>query len=229
MTEMTEAHEWQGRTIIGSDGEKIGKISEIYLDSETDKLEWATVTSGLFGTKSHFLPLAGASPDGEDVRAQVTGEQVKDAPSVDPGGVLAEYEETRLFEHYGIPYTQERSVTAQGQPGGAPGIQADRSDVDQATSGSTTDDAMTRSEEELHVVTRQRESGRVRLRKYVVTEMVTKTVPVQREEVLIEREPITDANRDQALAGTEISEGEHEIILHEDEVVVDKTVVPKER
>ena len=57
---------------------------------------------------------------------------------------------------------------------------------------------MTRSEEELTVGTRQREAGRARLRKYVVTEMVTKTVPVKREEVRIEREPITDANRDQA-------------------------------
>ncbi|MGI8714713.1 MAG: PRC-barrel domain-containing protein [Solirubrobacteraceae bacterium] len=101
MTKMTEAHEWLGRTLIGSDEEKIGKISAIYLNDETDQPEWATVTSGLFGTK-HFLPLTGATPDGEDIHAQVTSQQVKDAPSVDPGGVLAEHEETALIEHYGI-------------------------------------------------------------------------------------------------------------------------------
>ena len=88
---------------------------------------------------------------------------------------------------------------------------------------------MTRSEEELRVGTRQREAGRARLRKYVVTENVTKTVPVSREEVVIEREPITDANRDAALDGPEISEDEQEVVLHEDEVVVDKDVVAKER
>ena len=96
-------------------------------------------------------------------------------------------------------------------------------------SGPTTDDAMTRSEEELRVGTRAREGGRVRLRKYVVTEYVQQTVPVQREEVRIEREPISDANVDQALAGPDISEEEHEVVLHEEELVVEKRVVPKER
>ena len=76
---------------------------------------------------------------------------------------------------------------------------------------------MTRSEEELSVGTREVETGRARLRKYVVTEEVTKTVPVQREEVRIEREPITDANRDEAMAGGDITEEEHEVTLHAEE------------
>jgi uncharacterized protein (TIGR02271 family) len=69
----------------------------------------------------------------------------------------------------------------------------------------------------------------VRLRKYVTTEQVTKTVPVQREHVRVEREPVTDANRDQAMAGPDISEGEHEVVLTEEEPVVEKRAVPKER
>jgi uncharacterized protein (TIGR02271 family) len=88
---------------------------------------------------------------------------------------------------------------------------------------------MTRSEEELRVGTTQRERGRARLRKYVVTEQVQQTIPVKREEVRIEREPITDANVGDATAGPAISEEEHEVTLHEDEVVVEKRVVPKER
>ena len=88
---------------------------------------------------------------------------------------------------------------------------------------------MTRSEEELRVGTAQQETGRVRLRKYVVTDQVQTTVPVQREEMRVEREPITDANRDQALAGPEISDEEHEVVLHEEVPVVDKQTVPKER
>ena len=75
----------------------------------------------------------------------------------------------------------------------------------------------------------QREAGRVRLKKYVVTEEVQQTVPVQREEVRIEREPITDANKGGALDGPELSEDEHEVTLHGEEVVVDKDVVAKER
>jgi uncharacterized protein (TIGR02271 family) len=83
--------------------------------------------------------------------------------------------------------------------------------------------------EELRGGTAKRERGCARLKKYVVTEEVTQTVPVQREEVRVEREPITDANRDRATAGPDISEEEHEVVLHEEEVVTDKRAVPKER
>ena len=81
---------------------------------------------------------------------------------------------------------------------------------------------MTRSEEELRVGTERSRAGRVRLRKYVVTEQVTKTVPVSHEEVRIEREPITDENVDAATAGPEISAEEHEVVLHAERPVVDK-------
>ena len=98
----------------------------------------------------------------------------------------------------------------------------DRETTGHDTSGPTTDDAMTRSEEELRVGTTERESGRVRLQKYVVEEEVTETVPVRREEVRVEREPITDANRGDAVDGPAISEEEHEVVLHAEEVVVEK-------
>jgi uncharacterized protein (TIGR02271 family) len=187
------------------------------------------VSSGLFGTKSNFVPLAGASPDGEDVRAQVTKDQVKDAPGVEADGELSEEEERRLFEHYNVPYTTEGSTTAEGRPDAGQNDQTDRGTAGRDVSGPETDDAMTRSEEELRVGTSQREAGRARLHKYVVTEEVTKTVPVQREEVRIEREPITDANRDEAMSGADISEEEHEVVLREEVPVVEKRAVPKER
>jgi uncharacterized protein (TIGR02271 family) len=88
---------------------------------------------------------------------------------------------------------------------------------------------MTVSEEQLQVGTERREAGRARLRKYVVTENVTQTVPVQREEVRLEREPITDANVGEATSGPAISEEEHEIVLHEEQPVVQKEAVPVER
>ena len=97
------------------------------------------------------------------------------------------------------------------------------------TSGPTTDDAMTRSEERLNVGTRSEEVGRARLRKYVVTENVTETVPVTREEVRLEREPITDANVGNAMDGPAISEEEHEVTLHAERAVVEKEAVPVER
>ncbi len=229
MTEVTEAYDWRGRTAVGQDGERLGEIKEVYVDGESDKPEWATVRTGLFGTRTHFVPLAGARPEGEDVRLRVNKQEVKDAPNIDPDGELSEPEEQRLFEHYGVPYTTEGSTTAQGAPGSAGNAPAGQTGEGQDTSGPNTDEAMTRSEEELRVGTASRERGRVRLRKYIVTEQVQTTVPVQREEVRLEREPITDANVDRATSGPEISEEEHEVVLHEEEPVVEKRVVPKER
>jgi uncharacterized protein (TIGR02271 family) len=97
------------------------------------------------------------------------------------------------------------------------------------TSGPDTDDAMTRSEEQVNVGTRQTETGRARLRKYIVTENVTTTVPVSREEVRIEREPITEANVGAAMSGGDLTEEEHEVTLHAETPVIEKETVPVER
>ena len=97
------------------------------------------------------------------------------------------------------------------------------------TSGPNTDSAMTRSEEQLHIGTQTEQTGRARLRKYVVTEEHTRQVPVSHEEVTIEREPITDANINSATDGPQIGEEEHEVILHAERPVVEKEVTPVER
>jgi uncharacterized protein (TIGR02271 family) len=97
------------------------------------------------------------------------------------------------------------------------------------TSGPTTDDAMTLSEERVNVGTQRVEAGRARLRKYVITENVTQTVPVSHEEVRVHREPITDGNVGDAMDGPAISEEEHEVTLHAERPVVEKEAVPVER
>jgi uncharacterized protein (TIGR02271 family) len=119
--------------------------------------------------------------------------------------------------------------TSSGTTGTDRDLDADRGAVGHDTSGPTTDEAMTRSEEQVNVGTTTRETGRARLRKYVVTENVTQTVPVSHEEVRLEREPITEANRGEAYDGPAISEEEHEVVLHAEQPVVQKEAVPVER
>ena len=215
---------WRGQALTDSEGSKIGTIEEIYLDADTGQPEWALVHTGLFGTKRNFVPLREASESDQGVSAPYTKDQVSDAPSIDPDGQLSQQQEGELYRHYGLDYSEARSDS--GLPEGDAGATGT---TGRDTSGPTTDDAMTRSEEELHVGTEQRERGRARLRKYVVEDQVTQTVPVRREEVRIEREPITDANVDSATDGPAISEEEHEVVLHEEQPVAEKRVVPKER
>lgn len=99
----------------------------------------------------------------------------------------------------------------------------------EAQSRMGSDDAMTRSEERVRAGTEAQEAGRARLRKYVTTEQQQVTVPVSREEVRVEREPITDENRDAALSGPDLSEEEHEVVLTEERPVVQTEAVPVER
>ena len=104
-----------------------------------------------------------------------------------------------------------------------------RTAVGHDTSGPNTDAAMTRSEERLNVGTETRETGRARLRKHVVTEQQQVTVPVSHEELRVEREPITDANRGDAYDGPAISEEEHEVTLRAERPVVSTETEAVER
>jgi len=102
MTQVTEAYEWRGREIVDNDGDKIGSLEEIYLDTESGRPEWATVNTGLFGTKQSFIPLAEAEPARGKIVVPYSKNQVKDAPSVDPDAELSAEEEESLYAHYGV-------------------------------------------------------------------------------------------------------------------------------
>jgi len=217
---------WRGQELRSSGDDKLGTIEEIYLDTRTREPEWALVTTGLFGSKQSFVPLRDASQSDAGVTVPFDKATVKDAPKIDPDGQLSRDEEALLYRHYSLDYGD--AETGAGLREGRQDDDADGT-VGRDVSGPTTDDAMTRSEEELRVGTAEREKGRVRLRKYVVEDEVTQTVPVRREEVRVEREPITDANVGDATSGPEISSEEHEVVLHEEEPVAEKRVVPKER
>ena len=217
--------------VVSADGQKIGSIGQIYVDDSTGEPSFVTVKTGLFGTAESFVPLQDATVTGGDIRVGYSKDEVKDAPRVDPDGRLTPTEEQRLYAHYGL--SGRGGYTSGTEKAGVPGTRnrgtRNYGTRGHDTSGPTTDDAMTRSEERLEVGTRKEEAGRARLRKHVETENVTETVPVSREEVRVEREPITDQNVGAARSGPNISEEEHEVVLHEERPVVEKKAVPVER
>ena len=78
--------DWRGRTMVSSEGDKIGKIDEIYLDDQTGEPEWALVNTGLFGSKSSFVPIADAQDHDGDVRVSFAKDDVSDAPKMEADG-----------------------------------------------------------------------------------------------------------------------------------------------
>ena len=221
--------------VVAPDGSKIGAIGQVYLDDQTGDPSWVTAKTGLFGTSESFVTLDGASLQGRNIQVAFDSDKVKGAPRVDDDGALSPQEEDELYAYYGVGNqdTSVRDDTADldrtRTDAVSTGTTSGTEQVGHDTSGPTTDDAMTRSEERLQVGTQSREAGRARLRKYVVTENVTQTVPVSHEEVRVSREPITDANIGDATSGPSISEEEHEVVLHEEVPVVAKETVPVER
>ncbi|MFJ8593316.1 DUF2382 domain-containing protein [Streptomyces sp. NPDC093598] len=202
-------------------GDKIGDARHVFFDDVTGEPEWVSVRTGLFGTSESFVPIHDAAVVEDHLEVPFAKDHVKDAPNVDvdSGGHLSEQEEQRLYQHYGIDWNAagQDAPSDTGQVTDAPG------------SADTAENAMTRSEEEMRVGVERREAGRARLRKYVVTEEQQYTVPVRHEEVRVEREPITDSNRDRAMTGPDITEAEHDVTLYEEQPVVETRAVPKER
>ena len=148
--------------VVSTDGDKIGSIGQVYSDDTDGQPSWVTVETGLFGTSESFVPLEGARLEGDDIVVPFTKDQVKDAPRVDVDGHLEPSEENRLYDHYRLGGGgRTHADTADDR--------ADRTDrldgtndvntVGRDTSGRTTDDAMTRSEERLNVGTERQEKA----------------------------------------------------------------------
>ena len=217
-----------GGNVVSADGTKIGGIGQVYLDDQTSQPEWVTTRTGLFGGAESFVPLAQANVSGDDIVVPFDKDKVKDAPRIsDSDGHLSPDQEAELYRYYEMDYDQPAADA--GLASGNGDGQSAEDTVGHDTSGPTTDSTMTRSEEELRVGTQDQETGRVRLRKYVETEHVTQTVPVRKERAVLEREPINESNLDEATSGPSISEEEHEVVLHEERPVAEKTAVPVER
>ncbi len=236
-----EVRAWLGRVMVDRDGNRLGEITDIYLDRETDRPEWAVVRTGLFGLRSSFVPLAEASEVGDQIQVPHERTLVKDAPNIEADGQLSEAEEAELYRHYGMDYDSvtPASDQAAGQPGGpAADDQPTASPPDTSEPGAPArGPAQRRSIEELAdtdtmgstqpvideglgvgegvgrpfvyetpgpgqggVGSRRRQPGQVRLRRYLVTEVVTETESGQRHELRVEREPISDEDVDAVTA-----------------------------
>jgi uncharacterized protein (TIGR02271 family) len=216
--------------VIDRDGDKVGTVGQVYVSDDGAQPLFVTVHTGLFGTHESFVPLRAADFYDGELHVVYDKATIKDAPNIDADGAISEDEQSSIFDYYDAHAgTAAAGDAPAGRSEDAMTGRLDDGVVGRDTSGPTTDNAMTRSEERLNVGTEQVESGRVKLRKHVVTEQQTVTVPVSRDEVRLEREPITDANRGDALDGPNLSEEEHEVVLTEERPVVAKETVPVER
>ncbi|WP_374928046.1 DUF2382 domain-containing protein [Kytococcus sedentarius] len=329
MISKEQLQDLRGGDLFGTDNEKIGSISDIYLDDQTGQPAWATVNTGMFSGDS-FVPLDDATIADGGLAVPYTKDKVKDAPQIEAGQHLDAEHEVELYRYYGVQFDGDNAATdttgpvdrqdgrvdaapvegedrgdfgrwdagdtaAAGTAGaaGAAGyaardtdakadydrqygddtaldVERDRAaaaDTDQragffggdrgadattavptAAAGTDVDrdraadydrdrgmglgrdrgeavdgerTSVTRHEERLNVGKERRETGAVRLKKYVVEEEETISVPLERESVEIERRDITDG---QAIGDWDFSDDELEITLVEEHPVISKEI-----
>jgi uncharacterized protein (TIGR02271 family) len=208
MTDSTsDPRAWVGRPVSGTGGEPVGQVASIYTDPATGALTWAAVDIG--GGTNALVPLDRATADGDGLRVPYAARQVRTAPAFDPAADLSTEDVARLGEHYAPQPSAPTPPAVEPEPGW-----------------------VVRTEEQLRVLADTVVTGRVRVRKYLVTEQRTFTVEVTREEISVEHEEVPPGERT-ALPpgdpGAPLAEQVLELVRHEERVMVTKEVVPVER
>ncbi len=222
MISTNDVNRIEGATVYDSTGDKVGKVGQVYLDDHDGQPSWITVATGFFGTSETFVPTEGARFDGDDLHVAYDKDKIKDAPHLEVDQHLSETEEAELYRYYGVQWGGDHTTdTTTTTTAGTTGY------VDTADTTRTSDEAaVTLSEERAVVGKESQEVGRARLRKYTTTETETVDVPVTKERLVVERNPVS---AEHATTGTIGESGEvEEITLREERAVVDKETVAVE-
>ena len=206
--------------VYAVDGELVGSLADVFFDTGTGVPNWALVEVGSEST-ARFVPLSGAEIRSAGLQVPLAHAVISGSPSTSGSGPP----DSDIEQHLRAYYQSEQS--GEGRAGDP--------SPDPAATSAAEDDVMIVSEERLRTGTEVRPSSRVKITKQIVTEQVTRTVPVRREELRIERIPIeADSSDDPVPAGVEgesheFGQGEYEIVLYEERVVLSTVVVPVER
>jgi len=235
-----------GYTVYDQADQKIGKVDDLFVD-ESDQPEYIGVKTGFLGTSSTLIPFQMATVDDERQALVVSTDKdtAKNGPAFDDDREITPEFENEVYSYYGLQQTgssEERGSYSEYSGGSGrvgPGMyegdtetgefvgHAEDDEGVNQSAGSDLDDRdelrVQRTEEELAAGTREREAGAMKVRKRVRTDREQIEVPTRREEVSVERVPVSgDATE------AEIGEDEVVVPVTEEEVVVGKRAVAKE-
>jgi stress response protein YsnF len=237
ITDLGVLRGWGGHDLVDRDGVKAGSIVDLYVDEQTERPTWGLVRTGLLGSRQTLVPLDQATvplavmvSGAGSVRVPFESAAILDAPSVAVGEEISEATAIALRRYYGLG---DPVAPAEGDHGPS---DTESLDAGAAVPAAMTTAAMTsasteprgtmiRSEEELRVRVRRR-ARRVRIKRYVVTDYVTTTIPVRREELRLVEALGDEASRTAPPAPPGTS---WEMVLHQEEPVVSRRVVARER
>jgi hypothetical protein len=100
------ASDWLGKVIVDANGDRIGKLHDVYVDVENDTPQFGTVKEGFLGRHLTFVPLVGVVVGPDELRVTALKEQVRSAPDLDlQGQEMSQADESALYHHFEMNYT----------------------------------------------------------------------------------------------------------------------------
>jgi Domain of unknown function (DUF2382) len=239
---------WRDLVVVDRDAATVGTITAFYLDRATGLPTWALVHTGWFTDAQTLVPLAHAVETNQEIRVPYPKAFIQQAPRIQAPQELSPDDEIILSAYYGLDDHRgavadrrlgaeltvadaARLSTAPAEPAARP-LRVGAAGPHVPGPAAQGPVEVVRSEEELQVGVRSR-LRRLRLRTYVVTEYLTRTIPVRREEVRLEElpapaEPVGEPD-DQGAVQAAGDQPLLEVVLHREEPVIQLRVVPAER
>lgn len=210
--------QYVGYDVMDRSDNKIGTLECLWSDP-TGNPEFIGVKTGWFLGKTHVVPAHNVevNQNRSVIRIPYDEQKVKDAPSYDSDLEMSDATATEVKRHYGIRAREMRQEPASPRTEARAPEHTGKATPEMAT--------IQLSEEQLKVGKREVEAGGVRLRKIVRTEVVNQPVELQREELVIERVPASEAHTGRQQA---FNEQEVYIPLRREEAVVEKTTQLRE-
>jgi stress response protein YsnF len=237
ITDLGVLRGWGGHDLVDRDGVKAGSIVDLYVDEQTKQPTWGLVRTGLLGSRQTLVPMDQATvplavmvSGAGSIQVPLESAAILDAPSVAVGEEISEATAMALRRYYGLG---DRAAPAEGDHGpsdtelldAGAALPAAKTTAAMTSASTEPSGTMIRSEEELRVRVRRR-ARRVRVKRYVVTDYVTTTIPVRREELRLEEALVDEAS---LTAPPALPGDSWEMVLHQEEPVVSRQVVARER
>jgi uncharacterized protein (TIGR02271 family) len=220
-----------GAPVADCDGLTVGTVEQVFRDDVDETPSWVRIRSA---KGFHFVPLLGSKINRHGgLCVPFESARILRVPRIGVDRHMSVEQEDLLRRHFGIAVPAQRSrAEARIRPARAEGARAEgaraegaRAEGARAEGDESGSEWVIRSEERIAVNLETRESGRVRIRKYVDAEPVQQTIRVFHEELDVERVPIAAGEQ---ITG-DMAECEQEVVLHEARAKITKETVPVER
>ncbi len=102
--------EWRGQDVFDPDGEKLGKLEEVYYEASSGDARFLSVKSGLLGRRSHLVPLAGASVGRDYVRVAFGSDKIQRAEVAESDGILQREAARSAASLFGVELTADAEL-----------------------------------------------------------------------------------------------------------------------